>query len=75
MTRVAVDRLAVRAPGLTPEQARRLQSVLGELLGDQRAQPASQAPAQPASQAPLDAVDELARRIVAEITSELQRRI
>jgi hypothetical protein len=69
MRSVTIERLSVHAKGLGPEQARRLERLLGELLRAPRSDP----PARPGA-AP-DAVDELARSIVAEIASELRRHV
>jgi hypothetical protein len=70
VTAVSVDRIAVRVPGLNPEEARRLQALLAGGLASAR-------PGRPAAPpgAAAEPVDELARRILDALLSDLARRI
>jgi hypothetical protein len=64
MTRIAVDQLTIRAPGLTPEEGRRLARLLAD--GLQRGADHSSAG--------HTEVDELAGRVLEQLVAELRRR-
>jgi hypothetical protein len=63
---VTVDRVSVAVEGLSPEEARRLERLVGELLEAPGAAPATGGG---------DPVDELARRIATGIADELRRHV
>ena len=78
VTSLSVDRIAVQAPGLSPEEARRLARLVADGLGG--AVPPGTGSAALGSVAVRSAaagapVDELARPVLAEIAAELRRHL